>query len=74
MPFEQGAAGVGGNVRKATVAKIVVQQRPILVANIGLQAIYFGISVTAHPQQVRPCIIVEIEKRASPADEIGTRR
>jgi len=65
MLFEQRWPGLFRQVRKPSIPKILIEQRPILIANVYTEPVDFGIGVAVDQQKVFPAVIVEIKEAAT---------
>ena len=59
--------GVEGNVVKAPVAQILVEQLALRVACFRFELLDFGIYMAVANQDVGPAVVVEVEKATAPA-------
>ena len=69
MLFEQRWPGLFRQVRKPSIPKILIEQRPILIANVYTEPVNLGIGVAVDQQKVFPAVIVEIKEAATPANK-----
>src|SRR5229473_2372588 len=61
-------ARVVGSIVEAPVAQILVQQLALRVARFGFQLLDFRINMSIAEEDVRPAVIVHVEKAAAPAE------
>ena len=57
-----------GNIREGSVAIVVIQNPGLLEIAAEMLAIYFRVDVAVDEEQIRPAVVVEIEKRDAPAE------
>src|SRR3954469_18585779 len=60
-------ASLGGDVGKASVPQISVENLPLLKREVELPAIDFGENVAVRHKYVRPPIVIEVEEANSPS-------
>src|SRR6185369_14377329 len=63
-------SGLWGNVVETAIAQVLVDELLLRVARFRLELFDFGIHVAIANQDVRPAIVVGIEKSAAPAQEL----
>ena len=68
---DDAGASIGGDVGKRAVAKIVVENARLFVVAAKMLLVDLGIDVPIHQQQIRPPIVIEVEKHRSPSQIFG---
>ena len=63
--------GIEGNVIKAPIAQIFVEQLALRVACFRFELLDFGVHMAVANQDVGPAVVVEVEKAAPPAKILG---
>src|SRR5262249_41048703 len=69
--LQDSRTGLHGNIVEASVAQILVEELLLRIAGFGLELLHFGIDVAVADENVRPAIIVGIEKATAPTKVLG---
>src|SRR4051794_38762080 len=67
MFFQEGRTCALGDIAELSVLEVLVQNGPISVVNIGMQAFNFGKHVAVYQAQILPSVQVEVEEARAPA-------
>src|SRR6185436_9040485 len=56
------------DVGEVSLAVVVVDDLPLLVAGLGLELPHFGVDVAVDQEEIEPSVVIEIDERRAPAE------